>query len=210
MASTKLSIKGKYAVQKDSDGSEKELEIEIDLGALLNALNITFDVIKAGVRGGQASHHLALLHSLLFADILHGGAYKAPVRSLPYYQPGNWTNVNGIELSWTGNQSELPLLFPVGAAIEDQEAIINGDVPKLLPKIISDITYGTVRGWVNKFNTIEAIGNAATAVSTIVETVEGGVQAAATGGLGAEGITAQAQLLNAQTRGLVAAREGKS
>ena len=72
------------------------------------------------------------------------------------------------------------------------------------------ITYGTVRGWVNKFNTIEAIGNAATAVSTIVETVEGGVQAAATGGLGAEGITAQAQLLNAQTRGLVAAREGKS
>jgi len=209
MASTKLSVKGRYVTEKNEDGIQKEMEVEVDLGALIDVVNATFDVIKAGVRGGQASHHLALLHSLLFADLLHGGAYKAPIRTLPYYQPGNWVNAAGIALTWSGDKSNLPLIFPVGAAIEDQEAIINGDVPHVLPKLIKDITWGTVHGWVNKFNTIEAIGNAATAVSTIVETVEGAVQTAATGGFGTEGITAQAQLLQAQTRSMVASREGK-
>ena len=80
----------------------------------------------------------------------------------------------------------------------------------MIPKIISDVTFGRIGAWFNTFNKIEAIGNGGTALTSLVEGVEGIAGTIASGGLGPEAFAAiQTAELAAQGRQMSARTETK-
>jgi hypothetical protein len=60
----------------------------------------------------------------------------------------------------------------VDFTVPQAQAIIDSDVPRILPKLLSDETYGFIRGWINdlmKLALAEGLTNCVTNLTNLVQ-----------------------------------------
>ena len=94
------------------------------------------DVIDTAI--SSESPVISLLGVSMLADLLAGGAYTTPVQSQPYYS----AQLTGPEPAPVGGKLwRLPdgnvVRTPDGAKAEQEEAIINANVPTRFPRLLS-------------------------------------------------------------------------
>ena len=123
---------------------------------------------------GVSHPGLGFVGSLGLFELMHGGAYAAPVNQLPYfaenpesspYWAGDLQNVNV-----GGLFDDLFKLFggSPNAAELYKEMVTDANVPHVLPKLISDETYALFLQTYVKFTSGELFGVVGTGVQTWV------------------------------------------
>ena len=53
--------------------------------SLVHAYDSTIAVLEEGIRTGKNNMPLGMMSLIMYADILHGGAFKNGIETLPYY-----------------------------------------------------------------------------------------------------------------------------
>lgn len=160
--------------------------------------------VRENIRTGGVNGAQGLIGEMIWADLLHGGAYRwdYPVGRLPYYNQ----NVVGA-LSFTTNPivgavysvlgatstftipdgypgAGVTVTMPSGASTLQLEVLSDGYVPHILPKLLSDQTYIQVMERCGQLLNIAEFNTLGTGVQTWVEAATEAA-GAVTGPLGA-------------------------
>ena len=118
---------------------------------------ITLEVLREAIKVGKNYPPMGMMALVMYLDLLHGGCKTTPIWTQPYYVPElREKMLEKIEL-------------PAGAKDEQQEVLLNSEVPTRFPKIISDQVYFWLKEWAMLFFTDEFFKTAATGLSTLVE-----------------------------------------
>lgn len=143
------------------------------------------DVLNNSISQTKAYPMVGQIGAQNLADLLHGGAYRADVWDLPYYQPSVQqqltfaTNPIGeIILGVIGTSYPITLpngkviQLPGGAKPEQVEVIVNSSVPHVLPKLLSDQQYYLMKEWDSLFLDVDVVKSAASSINVLVEGAE--------------------------------------
>ena len=77
--------KGK-ALKKGATGFEFGADVlKLSVDALTGIYQTTVNVMVEGIKAGKTNTPLGLIHTLGYYDLLHGGAYAAPINARPFY-----------------------------------------------------------------------------------------------------------------------------
>ena len=135
----------------------------------------TFRLVEESISAGKANIYTGYQGMLLLADMLHGGAYAAPVNQRPYfmaipemspYYAGPLVNdsqgggLAGIFASLGSGQNASDLF---------KQLLMNANVPHVLPKLISDEAYGQFMILHAQAGTNFVVQGAVTGLKTLVE-----------------------------------------
>lgn len=145
---------------------------ELASSTLVDLFDITAKVLMEGIKQTKSSPAVGLQSVGLFADLLHGGAYRRDVSLLPYYSKKVQDQIERIGFGAT--EIQLPdgryVTLPKGAKPEQQEIIINSDVPHVFPKLLSDQQYYLQKEWASLFQTSALVTQTVTTpLTTLVE-----------------------------------------
>lgn len=131
--------------------------------------------VKEMIGAGKANIYTGFQGSLLLADMLHGGAYAAPVNLRPYfmkdptqspYYAGDLENLNQ-----GGGLAGLFAKIGAGQDAADlwKQLLMNANVPHVMPKLISDEAFGQFMILHAQAGTNFIVQGAATGLKTLVE-----------------------------------------
>jgi hypothetical protein len=166
--------------------------------SVLALYNSTMGMLEEGIKKGATNAPLGLVSFLAYVDLLHGGAYAAPINQLPFfladktkskYYAGDLQNLDvaqglgGFLASLLGGLNAAPLV---------REVFENANVPHVFPKLLSDETYAILKAIFAWFTTVDAFKTVSTGVSTFVEATGRAVESA---GRGVQAATPSAQQL---------------
>ncbi|MHC4397258.1 MAG: hypothetical protein ACYS1A_16595, partial [Planctomycetota bacterium] len=142
----------------------------------------TAQILQETIKAGKTNIPLGLMGFVAYIDLLHGGAYKGKLSSLPYYNPEvqdqlQWQErqIENILRFFTGTPSDIDLgngtiiALPMGAKPEQAETMINSDEPHIFPKLLSDQAYFVLKEWASLFLTERLIAGASTSLTSLVE-----------------------------------------
>jgi hypothetical protein len=157
--------------------------LKLNVDALVTIYDKTINITNSMMKGGKANTLLAYFGTLIYTDLLHGGAYAIPIDQRPYYQgqivggrfvgggtkydPQNVSNLpsSGI-LGW------LTQLFAGSganpAALFD-EVLIDSNCPHIFPKLLSDEAYGLTKLGLAYAAGTDMFKTASTGLATLVE-----------------------------------------
>jgi len=141
------------------------------------------DVLDKAISAGASNVFEGAMGLMLYADLLHGGRYRAPSWTLPFYRleiqtlfewqeqisggsPIGWIVPVPITIQMPDGRT---IQLPKGTRYHTAEAIINSAEPHVLPKLISDEVYGAIREWIDYYMTLGVVKGVSTAVSTIIQ-----------------------------------------
>jgi hypothetical protein len=147
------------------------LNISIDKLVQLYIANL--DVIKAEINAGKSNAVVGYMGTLKYADILHGGAYAAPVNLRPFWMtdptksPYNPPGVNLPVPGWADFASSAA--SGTSATFWMKEVIWDGNVPHVFPKLLSDECYMMIKQSFAQGVTADLFGKVTTSLSTLVE-----------------------------------------
>ncbi len=152
----------------------------VTVDAVVEIYKATIGTIKQEIDEGATNAPLGLGGQLKMADLLHGGAYAAPINQRPYYlatpnkspyYAGDLKNLWGTGLAG--------FLATLGAGLNASnladEILIDANVPHVFPKFLSDEVYAMIRVGYAQALTTDLFKTASTGVSTLVKS---GVDAA--------------------------------
>ena len=151
-------------------------------------------IISKAASGGVANPQLALMGMILEADLLHGGAFAAPVNARPYFMPDPTKSpYYAGELQNTQQGSGIGGFFASlfsgqNAANLWEQIMTDANVPHVLPKLLSDEAYAEFMIIAAQSSTTELFKSTGTGLKTYVEAASTALGAAgkfATGGAGA-------------------------
>lgn len=142
---------------------------------ILHLFDTAVSILNQGIAKGSVDMPLGILSLMLYADLLHGGAYTVPINQLPYhmldpttspYYAGQIKNTGASEglLGWLIN-----VLGVTNAGPAVTELFDDGNVPHVLPKLISDQTFACFQILVASIGTTDIFKSAGTGVVTYVE-----------------------------------------
>jgi hypothetical protein len=170
--------------------------LRLNVDTLVRVYKETIDVAKKMMAGGKANVHLGYFGTLIYTDLLHGGAYACSIDERPYYHgsisggvftPGGTPyDPQGLaNLPSQGILDWITQLFagsgPSPAKLFD-EVLINANCPHIFPKLLSDEAYGLTKLGLAYAAGTDAFKNAATGIHTLVDAetdfVKGNVEAA--------------------------------
>lgn len=143
-------------------------------------------VLQKGISAGAANGALGILSYMGWCDLVHGGPYRwgTSVSQLPYYDPDVQNQLRftqpgpGAIFAYLGQPSNvrLPngkvLSLPPGASTLQAEVIIDSDVPRTLPKLMSDQAYIQIMERCGQILNGITTGVFGTALTTYVAPVE--------------------------------------
>jgi hypothetical protein len=194
---------------KDNSGFEygaKVLKISVD--ALVDIYKDTIGILHEGISVAKASPPIGLMALIGYFDLLHGGAYAAPINALPHYAPvmdkspyyaGDIRN-KPIEtwLSWLAQNT-------AGTNATDMmvEVLEDANVPHVFPKLLSDPMYAQLKLAFAQAMSMDFFKTGTTSLSTLVEGAGKGVGSAGRG-LGALKGEEEPQFTGTQARALLA------
>ena len=145
---------------------------ELTASTLVDLFDITAKVLMEGISQTKSSPAVGLQHTGLFADLLHGGAYRRRIEDLPYYSKKVQDQL--LRLAFGPGEIELPdgrkIAIPAQAKPEQQELIINSAEPHVFPKLLSDQQYYLQKEWASLFQTSALVTQTVTTpLTTLVE-----------------------------------------
>lgn len=144
---------------KDISSLNPELnKIKLALGLtddLVSVYQSTIAIIEEAIKAGKTNVPMGMLAMVMYADLLHGGAYKEPVEKLPYYSKD------------PNNQPIIDL--PLAAKEAQKEVMFNSNNKHIFPKLLSDQAYFIIKEWADIGMTVDVFKNASTGLSTLVE-----------------------------------------
>ncbi len=177
--------------------------LEINIKALVAIYNRTIEVVNTMMKGGKANAALSFFGTLIYADMLHGGAYACPINQRPYYVPGSIYDAGDLKnlakeglIDWVtqvfgGTGAKPTALF--------DEVLVNANCPHIFPKLLSDEAYALTKlglayqGGVNLFE--KSAQSLATLVEAESSVISAGGEAAAGIGRGASALSPLLSLL---------------
>lgn len=134
----------------------------------------TLVLLGESVKVGKTNIPQGLIAQLKFADMLHGGAYAAPINQRPFFMPdpsispyfaGELRNIPSQGLA-----SYLASFFTgSNAEILAAEIIMDSNVPHVFPKVLSDEAYAKVVILFAQTATTANFLTASTGVRTLIE-----------------------------------------
>jgi hypothetical protein len=163
--------------------SKKSL-LESSTEAMLHIYDSTLRILEEGIKKGATNVTEGLMALMLYADILHGGAYKVEIDLQPYFMehPEPSPFYAGNIKNSTGYQGLLGAILDLLGVTKGQSAVEeilqNANVPHIFPKIISDQTYAMFRVLNANLTTTDLFKSAGTGVTTFVEAGTAVVKAA--------------------------------
>jgi|SRR5208337_1112197 len=138
--------------------------LERSSAQLVQLFNTTIGMLKETIKTGKLNPAQNILGMMIIADLMHGGAYAAPMYQRPFsagskspYFLSQITvpsaDIYPIEgaatWDWSPLNMILNILAPVTTTTSAQQLIAevyaNADVPHVLPKILSDEAYANIR-----------------------------------------------------------------
>lgn len=143
------------------------------MDALVSIYDKTIAVVDTMMKGGKANSALSFFGTLIYGDLLHGGAYACPINQRPFYKTGSRFDPGPLGnlpkealLDWitglfAGTGAKPTALF--------DEVLINANCPHIFPKLLSDEAFGLLKlalayqGGVNLFQ------DSAKGLATLVE-----------------------------------------
>jgi hypothetical protein len=157
--------------------------LRLNVDALVTVYKETIAVTNSMMKGGKANTMLGYFGTLIYMDLLHGGAYDCPINERPYYRgrvqsgkfyPGGTPyDPPDIEnLPSEGIADWIASLFSGSgtkpAALYD-EILVNANCPHIFPKLLSDEAYGVGRLSLAYAAGTDLFKTAATGIQTLVE-----------------------------------------
>lgn len=157
--------------------------LRLNVDALVTVYKETISVTNNMMKGGKANTMLGYFGTLIYMDLLHGGAYACPINERPYYkgkvQTGNfypggtpYDPPDIHNLPSEGIADWIASLFSGSgskpAALYD-EILVNANCPHIFPKLLSDEAYGVGRLSLAYAAGTDLFKQAATGISTLVE-----------------------------------------
>lgn len=125
---------------------------------LVEVYKATIEVLGEAVKVGKTQPITGLIALRLYADLLHGGAYKVPAKDLPYYSGG------------AALVAVTDLTLPIGASEAQKEVMMNSETPHVFPKLLSDQAYFHLQDLLDKSFQMEVLTQlVSTNVRTLVE-----------------------------------------
>lgn len=143
----------------------------------------TLALLEQGIKAGKNNPMLGYMSLLVYADLLHGGAYTSDIKNQPYY-----------------NQNEFrefidSLTLPGGATEAQKEILFNSRLGHVFPKLISDQTAFVLKDYADRIFAVDfagaLVGIGALASTSLTTLVESGT---------ARGKSTQAAALKAQSQ----------
>lgn len=148
--------------------SEKAVEIYED----------TLSVLEEGIRAGKNNPMLGYMSILVYADLLHGGAYSVPLTQQPYYTEDRPFSITIPPASGIGPPETRQIGFPAQATEAQMEIIANADVPHVFPKLITDQTAFVLKDYTDRIFAVDftgkIVGITSLATTNLRTLVEGG------------------------------------
>ena len=139
-------------------------------------------LLDKGINTGFANAPQGMSSMLLMANLLHGGAYAAPINQRPYYlfdrtQSPYWAGYISHSKPGTGGLYDfLSALWggvgSVSAADFIEEILVDSNVPHVLPKLIDDETYALFNMTYCQVSTTSLFTSAAGGLKTLVQAGE--------------------------------------
>jgi hypothetical protein len=154
--------------------------LKVSVDALVDIYKATIEVLHEGISVGKADGPVGLMSFKVFCDLLHGGAYAAPINLLPHYAPdptqspyyaGKLQNlIPQTWLSWLAQST-------AGESATDMmnEVLEDANVPHVLPKLLSDPAYAQINLAFAQVLSADIFLKGTTGLSTLVEGVGKGV-----------------------------------
>lgn len=170
----------KESTQTGFEYGAKVLKISVD--ALVDIYKTTISILHEGVSIGKGSPAIGLQSLMGYYDLLHGGAYTAPINALPHfavdktkspYWAGDLANLIPITwLSWlaagTAGESAMDMM---------NEVFEDANVPHVFPKLLSDPMYAQLKLAFAQAMSMDFFKSGTSSISTLVEGVGEGVGA---------------------------------
>lgn len=131
-------------------------------------------LLESGMSVGKTNAPVGLQAFFEYSDMMHGGAYASPVGKIPFFMAdptkSKWYAGELRNLPQEGLASYLAKFFS-GTDSESAatEIIMDGNVPHVFPKFLSDQAYAAVRVSFGQAVTTDLFKTASTGVSTLVE-----------------------------------------
>jgi hypothetical protein len=150
--------------------------LRINIDALLHIYDTTLEVMREGMAVGKLQTAQGLLHTLNYYDLLHGGAYAAPINARPWYlknpsqspyYAGSLQNlIDQTWVSWLAQNTA-----GTSATQMANEIFTDANVPHVFPKLISDESYAFTRILFAQAATTDLFQKSASGFTTLVEGV---------------------------------------
>jgi hypothetical protein len=152
--------------------------LKVSVDALVKLYELTIKVLQKGIEVGNTNGAMGLLSLHAYFDLLHGGAYAAPINLLPHYAPdktqspyyaGNLQNlIPTTWLSWLAASAS-------GESATDMmnEIFEDANVPHVFPKLLSDQAYAQIKLGYAQLLSADIFTKGATGVTTLVQGLEG-------------------------------------
>jgi hypothetical protein len=127
------------------------------------------------VSSGKANIYTGFQGTLITVDMLHGGAYAAPINQRPYFmknpQQSKYYAGDLLNLDQGGGLAGFFAKIGAGQSAADlwRQLMMNSNVPHVLPKLISDEAYGSFMILHAQAATNFNLNEAATGLKTLVE-----------------------------------------
>ena len=154
--------------------------LQMSVDALLSLYGTTIAVLQEGITVGKTDGPIGMMSFMAYCDLLHGGAYAAPINQLPYYAPnGVKTPYSAGDLQNLPQQSWLDWIAnkTAGESANDMmlEVYHDANVPHVFPKLLSDPVYAQLKLGYAQIMTADIFLKGTTGVSTLVEGIGKGV-----------------------------------
>lgn len=143
--------------------------------ALMDIYDKTINVLNQAIKCGTTDLPLGLMALLLYADLLHGGAYTVPIQQRPFFmkKSGNSPYYQGEIHNTDASQGLLGWVLAVFGVTNPgpfvQEIMVDANVPHVFPKLLSDEAYAEFKTLLAHIATTDVFQNSASAVKTFVE-----------------------------------------
>ena len=155
--------------------------LKVSVDALVKLYELTIKVLQKGIEVGNTNGAMGLLSLHAYFDLLHGGAYAAPINLLPHFAPdptqspyyAGALNPNNLPqqgwFSWLAKEA-------AGTSAQDMmlEVLLDANVPHVFPKLLSDQAYAQIKLGYAQLLSADIFIKGTTGVTTLVQGLEGG------------------------------------
>jgi hypothetical protein len=148
--------------------------LQINVEALVRIYELTISVTHEMVKASKVNAALSYFGVLIYADLLHGGAYLTPINNRPYYV-GEASEHYAGTLQHMDDTSLADLVAQIfaGSAIKPKEifneVLTNANCPHVFPKLLSDEAYALLKASLVFQGGADLFGKSASGLATLVE-----------------------------------------
>ena len=138
---------------------------------IVEVYNTTIAVLEKAIDSGSADAPLGMAALMMYADLLHGGAYTAPIGQRPYYLSDSSTSPYMVAPA-DQNLGGISILGITTIPTDLEEILTDSNVPHVFPKLLSDESYGRVMVMMNQYLTVGLVKGVGTGLTTWVSAVK--------------------------------------